>query len=105
MEDRIMRRTLQMIEMGFLEEVNSLIQGGIEENPTARKAVGYREVIAHLKGEIDKDEMIKQINLSTARLAAKQRKWFRNHLPEGSRLLLSDEKPVSSVRMNWISDS
>ena len=37
MEDRIMRRTLQMIEMGFLEEVNSLIQGGIDENPTARK--------------------------------------------------------------------
>ena len=41
-----------MLDSGLIEEVKDLLEKGIEENPNAANAIGYRESIAFLKGEI-----------------------------------------------------
>jgi tRNA dimethylallyltransferase len=78
LEKRIRLRSAAIIKAGLVEETESLIQRGVKRNPTACRAVGYREVLAMLAGNLAKDQLLETIVRSTLQLAAKQRKWFRN---------------------------
>jgi tRNA dimethylallyltransferase len=73
---RCNRRVEEMMRRGFVEEVKR-IRVDLEKNPTARHAVGYKEVLAHLRGELGTDEMVKQIQQHTRQLAKRQLTWFR----------------------------
>ncbi len=75
---RIEGRVEAMAECGLVEEVRSLIVNGRELGRTARQAVGYREALAHLAGEYDRDEMIARITYRTRRFAKRQGTWFRS---------------------------
>ncbi len=73
---RIDQRVLQMLGRGWVEEVRGLL----EQNalgPTARQAVGYREIIQHLEGHLDYEEMVRRIQQRTRRYAKHQLTWFR----------------------------
>lgn len=74
---RINARVRQMIEAGLVAEVRSLLAepGGI--SPQAAQAVGYAEIIAHLRGEMSLEEAIEQIKINTRRLGKHQRTWMR----------------------------
>lgn len=94
LNDRISRRVGLMLEAGLLAEVETLLLRGIERNPSARNAIGYRETMAHLRGEMNVDELQERIVANTRRLAKKQRTWFRTQLPAtGLRLDLSGSRP------------
>ncbi|QOJ03522.1 MAG: tRNA (adenosine(37)-N6)-dimethylallyltransferase MiaA [Planctomycetia bacterium] len=60
---------------------NPLSQGGrgpmAALSDQARQAVGYAEILAHLRGECSLDDAIEQIKINTRRLAKHQRTWFR----------------------------
>jgi tRNA dimethylallyltransferase len=71
-----------MIESGLLDEVKGLLKMGIEENPNAANAIGYRESIAFLRGEIEESELLPLIIKNTNGLVKKQKTWFRSQLPE-----------------------
>ncbi|MBK1877902.1 tRNA (adenosine(37)-N6)-dimethylallyltransferase MiaA [Pelagicoccus mobilis] len=87
LNERIAQRVGIMLEQGLLAEVEALLGRGIEANPSACNAIGYREVISYLKGEYDIDLMEEKIATNTRRLAKKQRTWFRGQLPEERRQL------------------
>lgn len=90
LKDRIARRAKCMLESGLLDEVKGLLKNGIEENPNAANAIGYRESIAFLKGEIEESELLPLIIKNTNGLVKKQKTWFRSQLPEpNERLYLS----------------
>lgn len=90
LKDRIARRAKCMLESGLLDEVKSLLKNGIEDNPNAANAIGYRESIAFLKGEIEESELLPLIIKNTNGLVKKQKTWFRSQLPEpNERLYLS----------------
>ena len=90
LKDRIARRAKCMLESGLLDEVKGLLKNGIEDNPNAANAIGYRESIAFLKGEIEKSELLPLIIKNTNGLVKKQKTWFRSQLPEpNERLYLS----------------
>ncbi len=80
--DRINSRCLQMLEQGLIEEVKSLTKGLDIEAPdffdkyNALNSVGYAEVINHLRGEYDYDEMVRLIQRNTRRFAKRQISWF-----------------------------
>ena len=58
--------------------------------PNAANAIGYRESIAFLKGEITEDELLPLIVKNTNGLVKKQKTWFRSQLPEpNERIYLS----------------
>ena len=71
---RIAARLDGMVEAGFLEEVRSLKD---ELSPTARQALGYKELLAHLAGELSLDDAVVTIRQRTNRLARRQLAWFR----------------------------
>jgi tRNA dimethylallyltransferase len=71
---RIAARLAAMLEAGFLDEVRSLKD---ELSPTARQALGYKELLAHLDGELSIDDAVEMIRHRTNRLARRQLAWFR----------------------------
>jgi tRNA dimethylallyltransferase len=74
--ERIERRVHEMIEAGLVAEVEGLLaRGGFSR--TAGQALGYKEIVAALRGEIDEDEAIEQIITRTRRFAVRQERWFR----------------------------
>jgi len=82
LEERIHIRTGKMLTEGLVEEVRQLLDRGMKNNPTLRSAIGYREVVQYLEGNLDKTEVEKQINLHTYRLARRQIKWFRKNFAQ-----------------------
>jgi len=74
---RINARVKQMIAAGWLDETRELLRRYGELSKTAAEATGYRELIAHLRGEISLEDAIEQIKIATRQLARRQMKWFR----------------------------
>jgi tRNA dimethylallyltransferase len=74
---RINLRVRTMVEMGLRDEVAALLAEPKGLAPQAAQAVGYAEMIAHLRGEIPFDEAVERIKINTRKLAKKQRTWHR----------------------------
>ena len=74
---RIERRVQQMVAAGLLAEVERLVAapGGLSR--TARQALGYKELIAHLDGRCSFDEAVAATVLRTRQFAVRQERWFR----------------------------
>lgn len=76
------RRFAAMIEAGAITEVEALLALGLDPDLPAMKAVGVREIAAHLRGEIDRARMIALGQRATRRYAKRQYTWFRHRLLE-----------------------
>jgi len=75
-----------MIEAGALEEVRILINRGLKPTAPVMKAVGVRELAAHLAGERTLAEAVALAQQETRRYAKRQMTWFRNQTPDWPRL-------------------
>ncbi len=77
---RIERRFDAMLAAGLVDEVRRLWERG-DLNPQlpALRAVGYRQVWAHLSGEFDAAEMRQQALVATRGLLRRQLTWLRKH--------------------------
>ncbi len=91
LSQRIRRRVQAMLHAGLVDEVRRLRQAGLERNPAAATAIGYRETLACLRGELEPDDLEDAIVLSTLRLAKKQRTWFRTQLPDPDRRIALED--------------
>ncbi len=80
LDHRVRERTGVMLNDGLIEEVERLIEQGFEANMSASLSIGYREVIAHLRGELNLEELEALINTNTMKLVKKQKKWFRHQM-------------------------
>jgi tRNA dimethylallyltransferase len=74
---RIERRIDEQIAAGWVDEVRRLLDAGLDRNPTAMQAAGYRELAAHLRGELSLAEAVVLIKARTRQLARRQLTWFR----------------------------
>ena len=74
---RIDTRVDGMVEEGLIEEVKSLLNQGFRAGITAPQAIGYKEIVAALDGEITMEEAVEQIKIASHRYAKRQRTWFR----------------------------
>ncbi|MCB2413736.1 tRNA (adenosine(37)-N6)-dimethylallyltransferase MiaA [Demequina sp. TTPB684] len=77
LDERIDARVERMWADGLVDEVRKLVDAGLREGVTARRAVGYAETLAHLDGEFDAEQARELIARNTRRLARKQDRWFR----------------------------
>jgi len=73
---RIDQRVDRMLEQGLLQEVRQLLNAGYGPETTAMRAIGYKEVTAHLAGECSLDEAIRLIKRDTRHYAKRQMTWF-----------------------------
>ena len=77
LDARIEQRVDRMFEDGFVAEVERLLAQGLAEGRTAGRAIGYREVAAHLAGELGLEEARERTVTATRRFARRQDSWFR----------------------------
>jgi len=90
---RISRRVDEMFRRGLVDETRGLLQHGLEQNKTAMQAIGYRQVVEHLRGGPALADTIEQVKIRTRQFAKRQLTWFRRQLaPEWIEL-----KPGDSV--------
>ena len=75
--DRINLRVDLMAEQGLFEEVEALLESGLDDKCTAMQAIGYKEVVSALRGEISREEALEQIKMGSRRYAKRQLTWFR----------------------------
>ena len=74
---RIDRRVDQMVEMGLVEETRSLMEEGVfEVNQTAAQAIGDKELLPYLRGQISLQEALEALKMATRRYAKRQMTWF-----------------------------
>ena len=74
-KERIAARTKRMLKAGLVDEVRELVKRPWSKE--GRRAVGYREVLSHLEGDVDAAEMERLINRNTNNLARHQVMWFK----------------------------
>ena len=71
-------RVAAMFSAGLVDEVRSLLSRGLGDNTTARQALGYKEVMLHLRGEMSLDDTIALVKTRTRQFAKRQLTWFRH---------------------------
>lgn len=95
---RIERRIDEQMAAGWLEEVRRLMARGLEKNPTAMQAAGYRELAAHLRGDLALPEAVALIKTRTRQLAKRQMTWFRREPGLRWLAVAADEPPTKTAR-------
>jgi tRNA dimethylallyltransferase len=78
---RVDMRVDQMFAGGLVDETKHLLAAGLAENRTAMQAIGYRQVVEHLKGERSLDETMALVKQRTRQFAKRQMTWLRRQLP------------------------
>jgi tRNA dimethylallyltransferase len=76
-----------MFASGLVAETEALLQRSLAKNPTALQALGYRQVVEHLRGERSLAETIELVKIRTRQYAKRQLTWFRRQM-----------------KLDWISD-
>ncbi|WP_053219584.1 tRNA (adenosine(37)-N6)-dimethylallyltransferase MiaA [Virgibacillus senegalensis] len=76
---RINDRVDEMIKTGLVEEVRNLYNKGFA-NTQSMKAIGYKEMIPYIKGEMDLDEAVDLLKRNSRRFAKRQLTWFKNKM-------------------------
>jgi tRNA dimethylallyltransferase len=74
---RIHRRTDEMLAAGWLDEVRCLIASALGDNSRPFDFIGYRELRAHLRGEVTREQARAAIQQGTRQYAKRQLTWFR----------------------------
>jgi tRNA dimethylallyltransferase len=74
---RIDARVEAMLARGLAAEVQCLLEAGYSAGLPAMSGLGYREMVAHLRGETTLEEAAARIKHNTRRLVRQQYTWFR----------------------------
>lgn len=73
----IEKRVDRMVQKGLVKEVKRLLDAGYGEDLPSMQALGYRQIMDYLKGNISFDEAVAMIKKDTRRFAKRQMTWFR----------------------------
>ncbi len=85
LRDRIARRFDAMLAAGALDEARGNLDGWSDALPSA-KAIGARELIAHLQGALSLDEARARAITASQQYAKRQRTWFRARMGDWRRI-------------------
>lgn len=77
LDARIADRVNSMWRNGLVTEVRQLAAVGLRDGLTASRALGYRQVLSFLAGEISEEEARERTIAATRRFARRQDSWFR----------------------------
>lgn len=78
---RIDGRVDAMFAAGLVAETRRLLAQGLEHNRTAMQAIGYRQVVEHLRGVRSLEATVLLVKQKTWQFARRQMTWFRRQLP------------------------
>ena len=75
--ERIEKRIDAMIESGWIDEVQQLLQDGVSPEAQAMKAIGYKELVLYLDGQLSLEAASELIKKRTRHFAKRQMTWFK----------------------------
>ncbi len=75
--ERIDKRVDLMEQEGLFEEVQRLLDTGLTHEHTAMQAIGYKEIVAALRGECTRREALDKVKQESRRYAKRQLTWLR----------------------------
>ena len=75
--ERIEKRIDAMIEAGWIDEVQQLLQDGVSPEAQAMKAIGYKELVLYLDGQLSLEAASELIKKRTRHFAKRQMTWFK----------------------------
>lgn len=92
----IRQRTRAMLKAGWIDETRELCRAGLAESPTARQALGYRDIINFLGGTnlVDLEDTICHHTIQYAR---RQRTWFRHQHPGAIAIACDATAPLETI--------
>ena len=76
LDEKIDQRVEDMWAKGFAREVSLLMTQGLEQATTAKKALGYSQIMSYLNGECDEDFAKQETKRVTRAYARRQETWF-----------------------------
>jgi tRNA dimethylallyltransferase len=76
LDERIEARVDAMLTVGFIDEVATLLELGLSDAPTASRALGYNQLAAYLRNEMDLGLAREKTIVATRRYVRKQLSWF-----------------------------
>lgn len=86
-------RVDDMIEQGFVDEVKNILDMGYDKSLNSLNTVGYKEIIAHIEGNISLERAIELIKRNTRHYAKRQLTWFK----KDGRILWFDVKKFEDM--------
>ena len=75
--ERIEKRIDAMIEAGWIDEIQQLLQDGVSPEAQAMKAIGYKELALYLDGQLSLEAASELIKKRTRHFAKRQMTWFK----------------------------
>jgi tRNA dimethylallyltransferase len=101
LHERIAQRFTAMMAAGFLDEVRALrSRRDLTARHPSMRAVGYRQLWAHLDGACDLAEAVRRGVAATRQLAKRQLTWLRSINAEPRPHWLDPE----TAELSWIED-
>ena len=94
---RIEQRVDRMFEQGLVREVQALREQGLDRAKTASQAIGYKEVLLALNGDITMERACELVKLRTRHYAKRQLSWF--HRDGRVRWIDADEVRAGAERI------
>lgn len=78
LHERIARRFDIMLERGLQNEVEGLLESGVDANAPSMRMIGYRQMLEYIAGDVSEYDMRQKGIAATRQLAKRQLTWLRN---------------------------
>jgi tRNA dimethylallyltransferase len=99
LREAVQRRTADMMAGGLLDEVKRLLDRGYPPDLRPLRAIGYRQAVAVLRGEMAAADAPHAIVAETMRYAKRQMTWFRHQTPA---VWFSAPEPALAAACAWL---
>ena len=93
------RRTREMLERGLVDEVRGLLERGFGPDLRPLQAIGYREAVAVVRGEMSPEDAEGAIVTATMRFAKRQMTWFRH---QADVTWFTDPEEAYAAALAWL---
>lgn len=80
---KITKRLKERLEGGMIEEIQNLIEKGVNQNQLIRYGLEYKFVTLYLQGELNYNTMFEKLNIAIHQFSKRQMTWFRKMEREG----------------------
>jgi tRNA dimethylallyltransferase len=102
LHQRIAERVRGMLAAGWVEEVGRLLAAGLDPASPGLDAVGYREIVRFLQGELPAARLEEAILSGTRRYAKRQETWFRHQLGKGPVATFDATRPPEELAARMV---
>ncbi len=99
---RIDARVDGMMNAGLLDEVRRLHDAGYSGDLPSMSGLGYRQLLAHLEGEVSLEAAVERIKFETHRFARQQATWFRLDDPRIAWFDADDTEVLAAYVSDWL---